>query len=148
MTQLFAAPAERYKLFHRHWTWWLMVATLGSEPEIYFLPHRRSATGYIYTYALIASQPFARWMQEEMIHEIELAQPECVAVVPFNDSWISWPESDHEIFDWWDSYWSNYSLVHSFPIHPAPGGSAILIYLRKYFLSPTNSDSLNDQKKP
>ena len=28
-----------------------LVAVLGSEPEIYFLAHRHSATGYIYTYA-------------------------------------------------------------------------------------------------
>jgi hypothetical protein len=26
---------------------------LGSEPEIYFLSHRRAATGHIYTYPLM-----------------------------------------------------------------------------------------------
>jgi hypothetical protein len=53
-----------------------------------------------------------------------------VAVLTFNDSWISRPESDHEIFDWWNSYRTNYALVRSLPITPAPEGSAILIYER------------------
>jgi len=106
------------------------VAVLGSEPEIYFLSHRRSATSYLYTYALMEPQPFARRMQQEMIGEIESARPACVAVLTFNDSWISRPESDHEIFDWWDSYRTNYDLVRSLSITPAPEGSAILIYQR------------------
>ena len=46
------------------------MAVLGSEPEIYFLARRHSATGYIYTYGLMEAQPFARRMQDEMIREI------------------------------------------------------------------------------
>ncbi len=123
------------------------LAVLGSEPEIYFLSHRRSATGYIYTYALMEPQPFARRMQKEMIHEIESARPECVAVVTFNDSWISRPESDREIFDWWDSYRTNYQFIRGFPIAPAPEGSTILIYRRKRFTPPANPIPLNDPQK-
>jgi len=51
------------------------VAVLGSEPEIYFLSHRHSATGYIYTYPLMELQPYAQGMQEQMIQEIEHARP-------------------------------------------------------------------------
>jgi hypothetical protein len=47
------------------------VAVLGSEPEIYFLARRHSATGYLYTYGLMEEQPFARQMQDEMIREID-----------------------------------------------------------------------------
>lgn len=47
------------------------MAVLGSEPEIYFLAHRHSVTGYIYTYGMMEPQPFARRMQEEMIHDVE-----------------------------------------------------------------------------
>ena len=36
------------------------VAVIGSEPEIYFLSRRHSATSYIYTYGLLEPQPFAR----------------------------------------------------------------------------------------
>ncbi len=87
------------------------VAVLGSEPEIYFLARRYSATGYIYTYSLMEPQPFARRMQDEMIREIETNAPEFVV---FADNYLSWAreeKSDPEIFDWWASYQTNYTLV-------------------------------------
>jgi hypothetical protein len=124
------------------------VAVLGSEPEIYFLSHRRSATSYLYTYALMEPQPFAHRMQQEMIGEIESARPECITVVTFNDSWISRPGSDHEIFDWWDSYRTNYHLLRSFPITPAPEGSALLIYQRTPAMPPAKPPTPNGPKNP
>ena len=87
------------------------VAVLGSEPEIYFLARRHSATGYIYTYGLMEEQPFARQMQDEMIREIETNAPEFIV---FSDNPLSWarkPNSDLKIFHWWDSYQTNYTLV-------------------------------------
>ena len=88
------------------------LAVLGSEPEIYFLARRRPATGYIYTYGLMEPQPFARKMQDEMIREIETSAPDLVV---FADnplfSWGRWPDSDPKIFDWWNSYQTNYTLV-------------------------------------
>lgn len=86
------------------------VAVLGSEPEIYFLSNRHSATGYIYTYALMEPQPFARKMQDQMIREIEGASPEFVV---FEDDriWERRPDSDPAIFNWWDSYRTNYARV-------------------------------------
>ena len=88
------------------------LAVLGSEPEIYFLARRRPATGYIYTYGLMEPQPFARKMQDEMIREIETNEPELVV---FADnplfSWGRQPDSDPKIFEWWNSYRTNYTLV-------------------------------------
>ena len=88
------------------------VAVLGSEPEIYFLAHRHSATGYIYTYELMEPQPFARQMQDEMIGEIETNAPEFVV---FADnpllSWSRRPDSDPKIFEWWHSYQTNYTRI-------------------------------------
>jgi hypothetical protein len=87
------------------------VAVLGSEPEIYFLARRHSATGYIYTYGLMEEQPFARQMQDEMIREIATNPPEFIV---FADNLLSWarkPDSDPRIFNWWDSYKTNYTLV-------------------------------------
>ena len=88
------------------------LAVLGSEPEIYFLAHRHSATGYIYTYELMEPQPFARKMQDEMIGEIETNAPE---IVVFADnpllSWGRQPDSDLKIFEWWNSYRTNYTRV-------------------------------------
>ena len=88
------------------------LAVLGSEPEIYFLAHRHSATGYIYTYGLMEPQPFARKMQDEMIGEIEANAPEFVV---FADnplfSWGRRPDSNPRIFEWWNSYQTNYTRV-------------------------------------
>jgi hypothetical protein len=87
------------------------VAVLGSEPEIYFLSRRHSATGYIYTYGLMEEQPFARQMQDEMIREIEDHPPEFIVFADNPLSWARKPGSDPKIFNWWDSYQTNYTLV-------------------------------------
>jgi hypothetical protein len=88
------------------------LAVLGSEPEIYFLARRHSATGYIYTYELMEPQPFARKMQNEMISEIETNAPQFVVVAQSPlFSWNRRPDSDPRIFDWWDSYQTNYVRV-------------------------------------
>lgn len=67
------------------------IAVLGSEPEIYFYAHRRSATGYIYTYPLMEHQPFAPQMQRQMAQEIESAEPEFIVQVRTWTSWLSRP---------------------------------------------------------
>jgi 4-amino-4-deoxy-L-arabinose transferase-like glycosyltransferase len=87
------------------------VAVLGSEPEIYFLSRRRSATGYIYTYGLMEPQPFASQMQAEMIREIESRSPEFVVFADNPLSWARKPDSDPGIFQWWNAYQTNYNLV-------------------------------------
>jgi hypothetical protein len=56
------------------------IAVLGAEPEIFFYAHRRSATGYIYVYGVWENQQFADRMAEEMVREIETAQPRYVVV--------------------------------------------------------------------
>ena len=56
------------------------VAVLGSEPEIYFYANRHSATGYIYNFALLERQQFAKDMQEEMFKEIEASRPDFLLV--------------------------------------------------------------------
>jgi 4-amino-4-deoxy-L-arabinose transferase-like glycosyltransferase len=88
------------------------IAVLGSEPEIYFYSHRHSATTYIYTYGLMESQPFALQMQNEMIREIETAQPEYIVREVAEEAWLRTPDSPARIFDWWESYRpQHYQLV-------------------------------------
>jgi len=87
------------------------VAVLGSEPEIYFYARRRSATGYIYAYPLMESQPFALSMQNQMIGEIEAARPEYVVMVNVESTWLRDDRSPGRIFDWWDSYRGRYQRV-------------------------------------
>ncbi|HET9251983.1 MAG TPA: glycosyltransferase family 39 protein [Candidatus Eisenbacteria bacterium] len=104
------------------------VAVLGSEPQIYFHSGRRSATGYIYTYGLMERvpgprdpatgkptwlpQPYARRMHEEMIREIEAAEPEYIVFVQVYTSWLANPESDQHIMEWSRGYVAErYDLV-------------------------------------
>ena len=68
------------------------IAVLGSEPEILFYARRHSATGYIYMYDLIESQPHAGEMQREMIAQIEEARPEYLVFVKLPASWDLQPD--------------------------------------------------------
>lgn len=87
------------------------IAIIGSEPEIYFYSHRRGATGYVYTYALMEPQPYAVSMQGEMIREIEAAEPRFVVFVRVWTSWLIRPESDQTIFRWFDEYQKRFERV-------------------------------------
>jgi hypothetical protein len=88
------------------------IAVIGSEPEIYFYAHRHSATGYIYTYELVEEQRYAVQMQQEMIHEVEVAKPKYLVVIGVGSSWLSQPGYQHPIFGWITDYTrQNYTLV-------------------------------------
>jgi hypothetical protein len=80
------------------------IAILGSEPEIYFYSDRLSATGYIYTYALMKSHRYALNMQKEMIREIETAKPLYLVFVNLRNSWDMRSNAKKLIFNWLDSY--------------------------------------------
>ena len=56
------------------------VAVLGSEPQIYFYSQRKSATRHLYVYPLMEKHVYTRKMQNEMIREIESAQPKFVVM--------------------------------------------------------------------
>jgi hypothetical protein len=98
------------------------IAVLGSEPEIYFYSRRHSATGYIYTYALMEPQKYARQMQEEMIGEIEAANPKYLISVVMNDSWLERPQSDRLIFTWANEYTAQNYAAAGF-VNITPSGS-------------------------
>ena len=81
------------------------VAVVGSEPEIYFYARRHSATGYIYTYALVESQPAAAAMQRDMMRGIESQKPDFLVYVSFGLSWLVSPAGSEEPIDkWFDQY--------------------------------------------
>ncbi len=87
------------------------VAVLGSEPEIYFLSHRHSATGYIYIFALNEAQPFALKMRREMIGELEAQKPEFIVVCDIVMMAARRADPAPNLFDWWDKYQTNYTRV-------------------------------------
>jgi hypothetical protein len=122
------------------------IAVLGSEPEIYFYSKRLSATGYIYTYGLMEPQPYAGQMQQEMIHEIEAAQPRFLVLVAMSRSWMAGADSDQTILRWINQYcqadYEEVALInisdrgtdYYFSARPAgvdPTPDHILIYRRK-----------------
>jgi 4-amino-4-deoxy-L-arabinose transferase-like glycosyltransferase len=80
------------------------IAVVGSEPQIYFYSKRHSATGYIYTYALMEPQKYARRMQEEMISQIESARPKYLISIGVPESFLQQPESERLIFAWANDY--------------------------------------------
>jgi hypothetical protein len=86
------------------------IAVIGSEPEVYFYTHRRSATGYVYFYPLLEPQKYAGTMQEEMETEIERSRPEIIVLVNNPKSWVAWSKaaSTDEIFAWADKYVAQY----------------------------------------
>ena len=84
------------------------IAILGSEPQIYFYSRRHSATGYIYTYALMEAQSYARRMQEEMIGEIELARTRYLISVSMGASSSRHSDSEELIFTWGNEYLNHY----------------------------------------
>ena len=96
------------------------IAVFGSEPEIYFYAKRKSATGYIYTYALMEPQPYASRMQDEMMQEIESTAPKYVVAVLIGASWLARPNSDQRIINWFQRYMSScYEPVGVIDIHSA-----------------------------
>ena len=97
------------------------IAVIGSEPEIYFLARRHSATGYIYTYALMEPHPAALDMQREMIREIETNRPEYLVYVSHQLSWLFKPGSDRGILDWFKEYSGNGYEIEGFVHRNAAG---------------------------
>ena len=80
------------------------IMVVGSEPEIYFYADRVSASGYIYTYALMEPQPYAARMQEEMIREIDASHPKFLVIVDAYTSWLARPGSSRKIIEWSKQY--------------------------------------------
>jgi hypothetical protein len=81
------------------------IAVIGSEPEIFFYSHRRSATGHVCTYPLVEDQPYAAKMRDQLIREVSQADPEFVVFVNVSGSWVqSTAKINTQLFDWFDQY--------------------------------------------
>lgn len=121
------------------------IAVIGSEPEIYFYSRRRSATAHIYTYALMETHPYAARLQDEMIKQVEAAQPEYVVYVQNHFSWLTQEASEKKILEWWPKYWEdNLQLLRTVttrqgaeefaekdPARPGSSGNYLLLLKRK-----------------
>ena len=76
------------------------ILVFGSEPQIYFYSGRRSASSYIFTYALIRPHDYAATMQGETIQQVQTRQPEFVVYVNVSTSWMAGADADRNFFDW------------------------------------------------
>ena len=105
-----AIPIAAY--IRRHTSENQRIAVLGSEPEIYFYSHRHSATPYLYIEPMVEQQPFALQMQNDMVHDLEQAQPEYMVRFPAEETLSLGPDSPTRLRDWWADYGpSHYRLV-------------------------------------
>lgn len=88
------------------------IAVIGSEPQIYFLSQRLSATGFIYTYPLMEPHAYAAIMHEQMIAEIAAAKPKFIVIVNVPWSWLGRKDSLQTVLDWAYGYCNeNYEWV-------------------------------------
>ena len=96
------------------------IAVIGSEPQIYFYAHRRSASGFIYMYDLVQLHPYAGQFQQEMIRQIEAVQPQFLVMVLVSSSWLDWPGADTTLKAWAGPYLRQfYERAGSVYIYPA-----------------------------
>lgn len=76
------------------------IAVFGSEPQFYFFARRLSATGFIYMYPMMEDHKYNQHMQDQMIGEVEAADPKILVFVDITTSWLKKSESPTEIFSW------------------------------------------------
>ena len=94
------------------------IAILGSDPEIFFLSRHRSATGYIYAYALTEKQAFAGKMQREFVGEISGRSPDIIICAGDFQRWMDGAGATSPVPAWWAEYRKNFALVQT--IKPPP----------------------------
>jgi hypothetical protein len=88
------------------------IVVFGSEPQIPFYAHRRSATGFVFVYPLMQAHRDSHAMQERMIREVEAAGPAYAVLIKTPTSWLEQPDSDHTMQDWAVRYLDeNYALA-------------------------------------
>ncbi len=93
------------------------VAILGSEPEILFYAHRRSAMQFLYVYPLTERHPYTLRMQQMAIADLE-AKPRLVVWINQTSSWLGGPDADQSFFDWVDGYLKDFRIVAVAPLSP------------------------------
>jgi len=94
------------------------IAILGSDPEIYSLSRRQSATGYIYTYALTEKQAFAEKMQREFVAEISSRLPDIIVRAGDFQRWMNGAGALSPVTAWWTDYQKKFTLIQT--IKPPP----------------------------
>lgn len=88
------------------------IVVFGSEPQVPFYAHRRSAVPYIYTYPLVEVQQYAIEMQRDMIRLLDKAKPKYLIFFNMQSSWCIARGSTNEVFGWFvNQIMNNYHTV-------------------------------------
>jgi len=97
------------------------ILILGSEPQINFYAGRRNATAHPHMYPLMEDQPFAAEMQDELIRQVEAAEPKYIVFVSAGMSWLRTVKSPGRIFAWIDDYKRKYYITEAVVDLPVVG---------------------------
>jgi len=108
------------------------VGLLGSEPQILFHAHRRSATPYIYMYPLTEVHPQTEALQQDLIGRLTEAAPRYVVFVGEPMSWLFRPETPDGLSQWiLNELPMRYRAEQRFAIRrPGRPSGEIVFYLR------------------
>ena len=96
------------------------IIVIGSEPQIYFYANRKPATGYLYTFPLMETHPYAAAMHEEFIRDLEQRRPTYVVLVLLKTSWLASRASRTDLLTWTDTRLpALYTLVGAANVPPS-----------------------------
>ncbi|MDA9564131.1 glycosyltransferase family 39 protein [Flavobacteriales bacterium] len=88
------------------------IAILGSEPQIFFYADRRGVSKHNYCGYLVKNTPHHAEWQQEYIADVEAAMPKFLVYFRHPVSWLTQPNVDMSIFQWFDPFANkNYDLV-------------------------------------
>lgn len=88
------------------------IAVLGSEPQIYFYSGRRGVSRHNYCGYLVKNTPHHSEWQKEFIADVEEAMPKYLVYFRHPVSWLTQPNVDIGIFQWFDPFANqNYELI-------------------------------------
>ena len=80
------------------------IAIIGNEPQFLFYSHRKSATSFIYIYALGEDQPLAEQFRSEMIRQVESASPKLLVYTNIQPEWYQKPKGWEKLDTWFFSF--------------------------------------------
>jgi hypothetical protein len=100
------------------------IGMFGSEPEICFYAARHCASSYLYTYPLMEKQKYAEQMRQDMMQQVQHAQPRFLVYADVARSWGT-PATLDENRGFLETAWAyahgNYELVEQVAVGGDPG---------------------------
>lgn len=84
------------------------IGMYGNEPQLWFYTQTQAASGFMYAYPLVETQPFAQKMTDLYIHETEKSQPEWLIY-----SYISKGESNKKTLAQLETWFKGFSREYA-----------------------------------